>query len=397
MFDYKKAQSGKLAAIAPLGIGKFFSLPENVISLGLGEPDFATPTKASEGAVDAIRRGQTHYPASEGLYELRCATSKYLGKRFGLDYQPQEVLITVGGSEGYDSSIRAFIEDGDEVIVPEPTFSSYEPIIELVGGKVVPIATTFEDGFKLTAEKLRAAITDRTKILLLNYPNNPTGVDMTDEDYAAIAQVLRQTNIIVITDEIYSELSYDGKHACILSQPGMRERTLYLSGFSKAYAMTGWRLGYVCGPTYLIDPIHKVHQFAVMCASGVAQYAALAGLETCDEDVMLMVGAYKQRRDFVYRRVCEMGLDCVKPEGAFYLFPCIRQTGMSSDEFCDRLVEEGKVALIPGTGFGQAGEGFVRISYAYDMATLAEAMDRLEAFVAKYLHQEDTEEEAVSF
>ncbi|MEG2213076.1 MAG: pyridoxal phosphate-dependent aminotransferase [Clostridiales bacterium] len=393
MFDYKKAQSGKLAAIAPLGIGRFFSLPDDVISLGLGEPDFSTPVKASAGAIEAIQQGLTHYPPSEGLPQLRVATAEYLAKRFGLDYHAEEVLITVGGSEAFDSSIRAFIENGDEVIVPEPTFSCYEPIIELVGGKVVPIITTMEDGFRLTAEKLKAAITPRTKILLLNYPNNPTGIDMSHEDYAAIAAVLRDTNIIVLTDEIYSELSYTDTHACILEQPGMRERTLYLSGFSKAYAMTGWRLGYVCGPTYLLEPIHKVHQYAVMCASGVAQYAALAGLKNCDQEVIDMVAAYRERRDFVYRRICEMGLPCVKPEGAFYLFPCIRETGFTSDQFCDKLVEEGRVAMIPGTAFGEAGEGFVRISYAYDMATLNEAMNRLEEFVTRYINQP----QAVSF
>ncbi|MEG1661552.1 MAG: pyridoxal phosphate-dependent aminotransferase, partial [Clostridiales bacterium] len=359
----------------------------------LGEPDFSTPVKASAGAIEAIQQGLTHYPPSEGLPQLRVATAEYLAKRFGLDYHAEEVLITVGGSEAFDSSIRAFIENGDEVIVPEPTFSCYEPIIELVGGKVVPIITTMEDGFRLTAEKLKAAITPRTKILLLNYPNNPTGIDMSHEDYAAIAAVLRDTNIIVLTDEIYSELSYTDTHACILEQPGMRERTLYLSGFSKAYAMTGWRLGYVCGPTYLLEPIHKVHQYAVMCASGVAQYAALAGLKNCDQEVIDMVAAYRERRDFVYRRICEMGLPCVKPEGAFYLFPCIRETGFTSDQFCDKLVEEGRVAMIPGTAFGEAGEGFVRISYAYDMATLNEAMNRLEEFVTRYINQP----QAVSF
>lgn len=392
MFNYMKAQSVKLAAIAPLGIGRFFSLPDDVLSLGLGEPDFATPKRASEGAVTAIRSGLTSYPPSQGLWELREATAGYLNKRFGLDYTPDEVLVTVGGSEGYDSSIRAFIEEGDEVIVPEPAFSCYEPIIELVGGVVVPVATTFEENFCLTAEKLKAAITPKTKILILNYPNNPTGVDMTEQGYKEIAAVLRDTNIIVITDEIYSELSYNGHHACILDQPGMRERTLYLSGFSKAYAMTGWRLGYVCGPKYLIDPIHKVHQYAVMCASGIAQYAALEGLRQCDDDVHDMIHAYSLRRDFVVKRIEEMGLACVAPEGAFYIFPSIRETGFTSDEFTERLIEEGKVAVIPGSAFGEAGEGFIRISYAYDMETLAEALHRMEIFVKKYIKEPQMEE-----
>ena len=389
-FDPNKAQSKKLAAIAPLGIGKFFSLPQDVISLGLGEPDFDTPAKAAAAAMEAIEKGYTHYPASEGVPELRAATSAYLRKRFQLDYAPEEVLITVGGSEAFDSSVRAFIEDGDEVIVPEPTFSCYEPIIELVGGKVVPVVTTLEDGFKLTADKLRQAITPKSKILLLNYPNNPTGVDMTEEDYRQIAQIVAETNIIVITDEIYAELSYSQKHPCIVEQPGMRERTLYLSGFSKAYAMTGWRLGYVCGPTYLIDPIHKVHQFSVMCASGVAQYAALAGLNHCQDDVTKMTAAYRQRRDFVYRRICEIGLPCVKPEGAFYIFPSIRETGMTSAQFCEKLIEEGRVAVIPGSGFGAGGEGFIRISYAYDMETLREALNRIENFVNKCRQNQKT-------
>ncbi|MDO4581551.1 MAG: aminotransferase class I/II-fold pyridoxal phosphate-dependent enzyme [Bacillota bacterium] len=383
MIDYTAVQSARLAAIEQLGIGKFFDVPEGVISLGLGEPDFATPKKARAGGIAAIQNGLTSYPASEGLQELREETAKYLHERFRFDYTADEVLITVGGAEGFDSAIRALIEPGDEVIMPDPAFSCYEPIIQLAGGVAVKVPTYFEEDFKMKPERVAAAITPRTKMILLSFPNNPTGADMDSAGYTAIADIIRDTNILVLSDEIYSEMSYKEEHDSIIHYPGMRERSIYLSGFSKAYAMTGWRLGYVCAPRQLLDPIIKVHQFAVMCASGIAQYAALEGLRACGEDVRDMVHEYKERGEFVIRRLQQIGMPCMPPSGAFYVFPSIRETGLGSEEFCDRLMDEGKVAVVPGTAFGAGGEGFVRISYAYDIHLLEQALDRIEAFMAK--------------
>lgn len=383
MLDYDKIYSRKLDAIKPLAIGKFFAVGPGVVSLGIGEPDFATPMTACQGGIDSLLAGKTAYAPTMGVGELRQEISKYLERRFALDYAAEDVLLTVGASEGLDSIIRAFIENGDEVIIPSPSFSCYIPIVSLAGGVPVNINTYAEDGFKLRAEALKRAITAKTKILLLSYPNNPTGADMTAEDYMEIAEVLRGTDILVLCDEIYAELSYSGKHSCLANVADMRERCIYLSGFSKAYAMTGWRLGYVAAPQPLLAQISKVHQFAVMSAPTVAQYAAIAALRQCDNDVKAMVSEYDKRRRFVYWQLIDMGLDCYEPQGAFYVFPSIKSTGLSSEEFADKLLEEAKVAVVPGTGFGPAGEGFVRISYAYSMDALAEAMKRLTEFVKR--------------
>ncbi len=383
VLNYDKIYSRKLDDIKPLAIGKFFAVGPDVVSLGIGEPDFVTPMSACQGGIDSLLAGHTAYAPTMGVTELRQEIAMYLKRRFALDYVLDDVLLTVGASEGLDSIIRAFIEKGDEVIIPSPSFSCYIPIVSLAGGVPVNIDTYAEDGFKLQAAALKAAITPKTKIVLLSYPNNPTGADMTADDYIEIAEVLRGTDILVLCDEIYAELCYTGKHSCLANIADMRERSIYLSGFSKAYAMTGWRLGYVAAPQPLLKQISKVHQFAVMSAPTVAQYAAIAALKQCDQDVKAMVSEYDKRRRFVYQQLNNMGLDCYEPEGAFYIFPSIKKTGLSSEEFADKLLEEAKVAVVPGTGFGPAGEGFVRISYAYSMETLAEAMQRLADFVAK--------------
>ena len=381
MIDYEKVQSQRQRSVKPLAIEEFFNLSPDVISLGIGEPDFDTPKKAGFAAIAAIVNGDTSYPPSEGIPELRQELSRFMASNNGYDYSPQEILITVGGSLGLDCTMRAFIEDGDEVILPTPTFPSYDPAIRMCGGTVVEVATRAEDGFRLRAEDLRAAITERTKMVVLNYPNNPTGVSLTAEDYAQIADVLRDTQIVVLSDEIYSELTYDLSRHSILDQPGMRERTILVSGFSKRFAMTGWRIGYVCAPRELLRPVSKCHSFAVMCAPSIAQYAALAGLQQCEMDVKEMVEEYRRRRDYVMERFAKLNWPCVLPNGAFYAFPSIKSTGLSSEDFCRRLLREGGVAVVPGNGFGAGGEGFIRISYAYNRDILKAAFDRIDEFV----------------
>lgn len=383
MFDYSKVQSSRQTAIKPLAIEAFFNLEPGVISLGIGEPDFHTPKKAGEAGVAAITHGKTSYPPSEGIPQLRQEMSHYLRDKFGYTYAANEICITVGGSLALDSAMRAFVEPGDEVILPTPAFSCYDPAIRMAGGTVTPVIKRFEDGFRLRPEALAAAITPRTKMIILTSPDNPTGVTMTERDFAAIADVLRGTNVMVVTDEIYAELCFNDRHHSILEQPDMRERTLLISGFSKMYAMTGWRIGYMCAPRPLLAPAAKMHSIAVMCASGIAQYAALGGLRQCSDDVDVMVSEYDRRHLYVMQRLREIGLPCVTPGGAFYVFPSIRHTGLSSDEFCARLRDEGGVAVIPGTAFGEGGEGFIRISYAYSMETLKEAFDRIAVFCAR--------------
>ena len=386
MMDYDKLISKRCAPLKPSGIRKFFDIAgqiEDVISLGVGEPDFQTPWSVRKTAITALEKGKTIYTANSGLIELRKEISKYLEKTQRVKYDPvHEVIVTVGGSEAIDLGIRAMVDPGDEVLVVEPSFVCYAPIVELTGGVAVPIETKAEDNFKLTAEALKAKITDKTKLLILPFPNNPTGAVMTRADLEKIAEVLRETNIIVLSDEIYSELTYTGEpHCSIVSFEGMQERTLLVNGFSKAYAMTGWRMGYVAGPEPLITQMLKIHQYAIMCSPTVSQYAAIEALQSCDNEVKKMVNEYNIRRRWLVSALNEIGLECFEPEGAFYVFPSIRSTGLSSEEFCERLLYEHKVAVVPGNAFGDCGEGYIRISYAYILKHLMEAVSRIKEFL----------------
>ena len=376
----------------PSGIRKFFDLAANtegVISLGVGEPDFQTPWLVRKTALDVLERKRMIYSANPGLGELRHEISAYLNRKYHLQYCPEnEVIVTVGGSEAIDLAIRALINPGDEVLIVEPCFVCYKPIVELMHGKAVSIPTKLENRFKLTADELRTYLTDKTKLLILPYPNNPTGGIMTREDLEAIAEVLRDTNVLVLSDEIYSELTYGRKHCSIAEIDGMWERTIYVSGFSKAFAMTGWRLGYVCAPQPLAVQMLKIHQYAIMCAPTMSQYAAIVALRDCDYEVEKMVDEYNVRRRILVDGFNRIGLTCFDPEGAFYIFPCIRSTGMSSEEFCARLLEEEKVAVVPGNAFGESGEGFVRVSYAYSLKHLMEALRCIERFVKRHAQGE---------
>ena len=387
MIDYESALSDRVKGIAPSGIRKFFDLLENMdsddaISLGVGEPDFVTPWHIRDAGVYALEKGFTKYTSNAGLSELRREIARYLHRRFGMDYDPmKQLIVTVGGSEGIDIAVRAIVGQGDEVIVPVPSFVCYGPIVQLAGGVPVFVETKAEDEFRLTAEALRAAITPRTKLLVLPFPNNPTGAIMERADLEAIADVIRGTNIIVLSDEIYAELTYGGHHVSIAGLPGMAERTLLVNGFSKSYAMTGWRLGYVCGPQPLIRQMLKIHQYAIMCAPTTSQYAAVEAMRMGDGDIEMMRKDYDYRRRFLLDKLRGAGLDCFEPRGAFYAFPCISSTGMTSAEFCERFLLEEHVAAIPGTAFGPGGEGFVRMCYASSLTNLSEAMDRLERFL----------------
>ena len=386
MMDYDKLISKRCAPIKPSGIRKFFDIAgqiEDVISLGVGEPDFQTPWSVRKTAITALEKGKTIYTANSGLIELRKEISKYLEKTQRVKYDPtHEIIVTVGGSEAIDLGIRAMVDPGDEVLVVEPSFVCYAPIVELTGGVAVPIETKAEDNFKLTAEALKAKITDKTKLLILPFPNNPTGAVMTSSDLEKIAEVLRDTNIVVLSDEIYSELTYTGEpHCSIVSFEGMQERTLLVNGFSKAYAMTGWRMGYVAGPEPLITQMLKIHQYATMCSPTVSQYAAIEALQSCDNEVKKMVSEYNIRRRWLVNALNEIGLECFEPEGAFYVFPSIKSTGLSSEEFCERLLYEHKVAVVPGNAFGDCGEGYIRISYAYSLKHLMEAVSRIKEFL----------------
>lgn len=377
--------SDKVIKIKPSGIRKFFDLVQEMpdaISLGVGEPDFDTPWHIREEGIFSLEKGRTFYTSNAGLMELRKAIAGYLERKLKLHYDPvHEILVTVGGSEGIDLALRAMLNAGDEVILPEPCYVSYLPCIELADGVPVTIELKEENAFKLTPEELRAAITDKTKILILPFPNNPTGAIMTKEELEPIADIVKEHDLFVISDEIYSELTYQGEHCSIASFPGMQERTIVINGFSKAFAMTGWRLGYTAGPQLILEQMTKIHQFAIMAAPTTSQYAAVEAMNNGDDDVDLMRKSYNQRRRFVLQKFKDMGLSCFEPEGAFYTFPCIKEFGMSSDEYASRFLKEEKVAVVPGTAFGDCGEGFLRISYAYSIEELKEALGRLERFV----------------
>lgn len=381
----KKFLSDKIQTIKPSGIRKFFDIVsemKDAISLGVGEPDFETPWHIRDEGIYALEKGRTFYTSNAGLKDLRAEIGNYLSRTQGINYDPQsEILVTVGGSEAIDIGLRAIINAGDEVIIPQPSYVSYEPCAVLAGATPVIINLKAESEFRLTAEELEEAITHKTKILILPYPNNPTGAIMGREDLEKIAKVVIEKDILVMSDEIYSALTYKGEHVSIAGIEGMKERTILINGFSKAYAMTGWRLGYACGPKEIIKQMTKIHQFAIMCAPTVSQYAAVEALKHGDEDVKKMRQAYNQRRRFLMNAFREMGLKCFEPYGAFYVFPCIKEFGMTSEEFATRFLEEEHVAAVPGTAFGESGEGFLRISYAYSLPTLKTAMERLNHFV----------------
>lgn len=376
-----------ITTIQPSGIRKFFDIvvelndPE-VISLGVGEPDFDTPWMVRDEGIYSLEKGRTFYTSNAGLKELKIEISKFLKRRYDLDYNyEKEMLVTVGGSEAIDIAMRAMLDPGDEVLIPQPSYVSYLPCATLANGVPVPIELKAEHDFRLTAEQLEAAITPKTKLLVLPFPNNPTGAVMEKKDLEAIAEVIEKHDIFVLSDEIYSELTYLENHISIASLPGMKERTIVINGFSKSHAMTGWRLGYACGPEVIINQMLKIHQFAIMCAPTTSQYAAVAALRDGDEEVAKMREEYNRRRRYLLHRFKEMGLDCFEPFGAFYIFPCIKEFGMTSDEFATELLKAKKVAVVPGTAFGDSGEGFLRISYAYSLEDLKVALGRLEEFV----------------
>ena len=385
MTDFESLLSEKVKATKPSGIRKFFDIVaemKDAISLGVGEPDFVTPWAIREAGIYSLERGNTHYTSNWGLAELRKEIANYLERRFSLKYEPKtDIMVTVGGSEAIDACIRALIDNGDEVLIPEPSFVCYSPCTVLAGGKPVPIVTRAEDEFRLTPEALKAAITPKTKLLILPYPNNPTGAVMTREDLEKIAAVIRDTNIIVLSDEIYSELTYGGTHVSIATLPGMFERTIVVNGFSKAYAMTGWRLGYAAGNPTIIKSMIKIHQFAIMSAPTTSQYAAIEALQSCDEDIERMKNEYNYRRRVMVDGFRKMGLDCFEPRGAFYVFPSIKSTGMTSAEFCEKLLYSKKVAVIPGDAFGESGEGYIRASYCYSIKNIDIALERIAEFL----------------
>ncbi len=373
--------------VQPSGIRKFFDIVaemKDAISLGVGEPDFDTPWHIREEGIHSLEKGRTFYTSNAGLRELREEISAYVERKHGVHYDAmKETMVTVGGSEAIDVAMRVMLNPGDEVLIPQPSYVSYVPCARMAGGVPVIIELEEKDEFRLTPEKLREKITDKTKLLVLPFPNNPTGAIMEEEDLRKIAEIVEEKDIFILTDEIYSELSYKGKHHSIIEFPGMRERTVYINGFSKAYAMTGWRLGYACAPKLILQQMLKLHQFAIMCGPTTSQYAALEALRAGDADVQHMRTAYDERRRYLVNRFRELGMDCFEPYGAFYVFPSIRRFGMSSEEFANRLLQEEKVAVVPGTAFGDCGEGFLRISYAYSIQDLKKALDRIEEFVKR--------------
>ena len=383
--------SDKITNIKPSGIRRFFDIVsemEDAISLGVGEPDFDTPWHIRDEGIYSLEKGKTFYTSNAGIKELRQEICNYYGRKQGVVYNPlTEALVTVGGSEGIDLALRCMLNPGDEVIIPTPCYVSYEPCTVMADGVPVILPLKNENQFRLTPEELEGAITEKTKILILAFPNNPTGAIMEKEDLEAIAPIIEKHDLFVISDEIYSELSYKSKHVSICSIPGMRERTIIINGFSKAYAMTGWRLGYALGPEAIIKQMIKLHQFAIMCAPTTSQYAAVEALKNGDEDVAEMTEAYNQRRRYLMNEFKEMGLPCFEPFGAFYVFPCIKEFGMTSEEFALKFLEEEKVAVVPGTAFGDCGEGFLRISYAYSIEDLKVAIGRLKSFVEKLRNQ----------
>lgn len=385
MFDPVNALSKKAQSLKPSGIRKFFDLlsgREGVISLTVGQPDFATPWHIRDAGIDSIADGHTFYTSNRGTPELRLEITKYMDRRFGLSYSPEsDILVTVGASEAIDLAIRAIVDEGDEVIVPIPSFVCYSPLVEMAGGKTVFVETTPEDSFKLTPERLSAAITDRTKLIILPYPSNPTGAILEKEELSALSEVIKKTDAVVLSDEIYAELTYTKKHVSIATLPEMKERTIVINGFSKAYAMTGWRLGFSCAPAALTEAMFKIHQYAIMCAPTVSQYAATEALRNGDDDIEMMKTEYDRRRKYLTKALSEIGLPCQSPEGAFYVFMKLDHYGLSSEEFCERLLEEYNVAIVPGTAFGDCGEGYARLSYAYSLDHLKEAVKRMDRFI----------------
>ena len=385
MIDYASLIPSHVQDIKPSGIRKFFDLVSSnpqAISLTVGEPDFVTPWHIRMAGIESLEKGKTYYTANAGLAELRQEIARYLDRRFQVKYDPQkEIIVTVGGSEAIDISFRALLEPGDEVIIPMPAFVCYEPLARMAGGVPVIIETKEENNFKLTAEELRGALTPKTKLLVLPYPNNPTGAIMTKEDLVALEEVLHDTNVLILSDEIYAELTYGREHCSCAAVPGLTERTILASGFSKAYAMTGWRMGYLCAPAPLAAQMLKLHQFGIMSAPTTAQFAAIEAMRNGDEDVTMMRSEYNRRRRYLTSGLRALGMPCFEPEGAFYVFPNISGFGLTSEQFCERLLKEFDVAIVPGGAFGACGEGFARISYAYSVEHISKALDRMEAFV----------------
>ena len=385
--------SERIVNIPPSGIRKFFDIVsemKDAISLGVGEPDFDTPWHIRDEGIYSLEKGRTFYTSNAGLKELKIEIAKFLSRKYGLEYNyDDEVMVTVGGSEAIDIALRAMLDPGDEVLIPQPSYVSYEPCTILANGVPVIIDLQEKNDFRLTAEELEAVITPKTKVLVLPFPNNPTGAVMEKKDLEAVAEVVKKYDLYVISDEIYSELTYLDKHVSIASLPEMRERTIVINGFSKAYAMTGWRLGYACGPKLILEQMLKIHQFAIMCAPTTSQYAAVEALRNGDEDVAMMREEYNARRRFLVHRFKEMNLQCFEPYGAFYIFPCIKEFGMTSDEFATRLLQEEKVAVVPGTAFGACGEGFLRISYAYSLENLKIALERMERFIQRLREEKE--------
>lgn len=377
--------SKKIIEIQPSGIRRFFDVAnemEDAISLGVGEPDFDTPWRIRDEGIFSLEKGRTFYTSNAGLKELRKEISRYLQRKIGVTYDPmKETLVTVGGSEAIDVGLRCMLDPGDEVLIPQPCYVSYLPCTVMADGVPVVIPLQYENEFKLTVEDLEKYTTPKTKVLIMPYPNNPTGAIMTREDLEPVAEFVKEHDLYVMSDEIYSELTYQTKHISIAGLPGMRERTLVINGFSKGFAMTGWRLGYCCGPEVIIEQMTKLHQFAIMCAPTTSQYAAVEGLKNCEDEVEEMRQSYDQRRRFLMHEFKRMGLECFEPFGAFYVFPSIKEFGMTSEEFATRLLQEEKVAVVPGTAFGECGEGFLRISYAYSLEDLKEALGRVEKFI----------------
>ena len=393
MIDYSKILSEKVVGIKPSGIRKFFDIAntmDDVISLGVGEPDFRTPWQIRSAGIRSLEKGKTRYTSNRGYELLREEISRYVERKYNVCYSPEsEILVTVGGSEAIDAVIRSIINPGDEVIIPQPSYVCYEPITLLAGGVPVILNTKAENDFKVTPAELIEKISDKTKALILPYPSNPTGAIMEREDLMAIAEVLREKNILVISDEIYAELTFgDSKHVSIASIPGMRERTVLINGFSKAFSMTGWRLGYALGPAAIMKEATKIHQYAIMCAPTTSQYAAVEALRSCDGEVERMREEYDERRRIIVKGFNDMGLSCREPKGAFYAFPSIRSTGLSSEEFCERLLYSKKVAIVPGVAFGESGEGFVRASYCYSTSHIKEALVRIREFLQELKAEE---------
>lgn len=388
MINYEEVLNPSVVGIKPSGIRKFFDIAEkmeDVISLGVGEPDFKTPWHIREAGITSLEKSQTRYTNNRGLLELRKEITKFLDRKYSLKYSPEaEVLVTVGGSEAIDIAVQALVSPGDEVLIPEPSFVCYVPIVKMAGGIPVIINTKEENEFRLTPQELSAAITDKTKMLILPFPNNPTGAIMQREHLEEIAEVLRETNIMVLSDEIYAELTYGGvSHTSIAQIEGMQERTVLVSGFSKTYSMTGWRLGYACGPAPILKQMTKIHQFCIMSSPTTSQYAAIEALKNGDEDISNMRAEYDVRRMFIVNEFRKMGLSCFEPRGAFYAFPCIKSTGLSSEKFCERLLKEKKVATVPGNAFGESGEGFIRVSYCNSLSNLKIAISRIKEFLSE--------------